>query len=117
MLLTTAASDDLPAQGRSSSTSPSSMSASSTSDSEDLAAQDHSAPVLYSYDAVRSPTQGGEVLESALAVAMQMFEERETDRLVQAEYEVLDGPVKSTSPARRKDNIVVDVEDGDYEFV
>ncbi|KAK3100947.1 hypothetical protein LTR53_018710, partial [Teratosphaeriaceae sp. CCFEE 6253] len=48
------------------------------------------AHVIYSFDAVRSPSQGSQILNAALAKAVERFEDREIKQLVKDEYEVLD---------------------------
>jgi len=46
--------------------------------------------VMYSFDAKRAPSEGSQILNVALAKAVERFEERETIKLVNAEYDVLD---------------------------
>ena len=46
--------------------------------------------VMYSFDAKRAPSEGSQILNVALAKAVERFEERETVKLVNAEYDVLD---------------------------
>ena len=84
--------------------------------------------ITYSYDAPRGPTQGSQILNVALAQAVEKFEERETVKLVKDEYDVLDvdGEVVA-SPARKGKEKVrargglgatrVPDADEDYEFV
>jgi hypothetical protein len=81
--------------------------------------------VMYSFDAVAAPSQGSQILNVALAKAVERFEERETVRLVKDEYAVLDttGEVmpQSTSSRRKAKSkapaaAVLDA-DEDYEFV
>ena len=48
------------------------------------------AGVMYSFDAASGPTHGSEILNSALAKAVERFEEKETVRLVKAEYDIVD---------------------------
>lgn len=84
------------------------------------------AGVMYSFDAKRSPSQGSQILNSALAKAVERFEERETAKLVKNEYDVLDSegesmgltPVKK-SKGKAKAVVVAerDDEDEEYEFV
>lgn len=60
------------------------------------------AGVMYSFDAARGPTGGSQILNTALAKAVQRFEEHETARLVDDEYEVLDEEGRSVGPVVRK---------------
>lgn len=83
--------------------------------------------VTYSFDAARSPSQGSQILNVALAKAVEKFEERETVKLVKSEYELLDSdgetvlpsPLKSENKRKSKktDPAGVIAEDDDYEFV
>jgi hypothetical protein len=77
------------------------------------------AQVMYSFDASRAPTQGSQILNAALAQAIDKYEDKETTKLVNNEYDVLD------SQADDEDNLglttgkskVVDAEDAEYEFL
>lgn len=61
------------------------------------------ADITYSFDASRGPTQGNQIFNVALAQAVEKFEDRETVKLVKAEYDVLDADGESVaSPAARK---------------
>lgn len=61
------------------------------------------ADITYSFDASRGPTQGNQIFNVALAQAVEKFEDRETVKLVKAEYDVLDANGESVaSPAARK---------------
>lgn len=79
---------------------------------------------VYSFDAKRSPSQGSQILNAALAKAVEKFEERETARLVRNEYSVLDtegevveaSPLKKSKGKKLKTAGVPDA-DEDYEFV
>lgn len=53
------------------------------------AAPEPDAGILYSYDAPRGPSQGGQILSLALAKAVEKFETKETEKLVKNEYEVV----------------------------
>lgn len=58
---------------------------------------------MYSFDASRSPSQGSQILNAALAKAVEKYEERETVKLVKSEYDVLDAEGETvTSPARKE---------------
>jgi len=102
-------------------------SSSSNSDhDEGVAAPAPDAGVMYSFDANRSPSQGSQILNTALAKAVERFEERETVKLVKNEYDVLDSegesmgltPVKkSKGKAKTVEAARSDEEDEDYEFV
>jgi hypothetical protein len=74
------------------------------------------AGVMYSFDASRGPSHGSQILNSALAKAVEKFEDKETVRLVRNEYEIVDGdgetPVKK---GKAKAEFVADEEE--YEFV
>ena len=56
---------------------------------EASAAPEPDAEILYSYDAPRGPSQGGQILSMALAKAVEKFETKETEKLVKNEYEVV----------------------------
>ncbi|EME76937.1 uncharacterized protein MYCFIDRAFT_71161 [Pseudocercospora fijiensis CIRAD86] len=85
------------------------------------------AGVTYSFDAVRSPTKGSQILNVALAKAVEKFEERETVKLVKSEYELLDSDGETMAPSpmkpekkrkgKKAESAVVVGEDEDYEFV
>jgi len=92
--------------------------------------------IMYSFDAPRAPSEGSQILNVALAKAVERFEERETVKLVSAEYDVLDtsgevvavpsaagrrarkGKGKGSSPVMAA-TVAADVADADedYEFV
>ncbi|CZT16104.1 uncharacterized protein RCC_01945 [Ramularia collo-cygni] len=85
------------------------------------------AGVTYSFDAACSPSKGSQILNVALAKAVEKFEERETVKLVKSEYAVLDTDgevVQPTTQKRRKNKskaeppvTMPDAGDEDYEFV
>lgn len=86
------------------------------------------AGVTYSFDAVRSPSKGSQILNVALAKAVEKFEERETVKLVKSEYEMLDaeGEAMVMSPDKRKKGkksdlgglvILRNADEEEYEFV
>jgi hypothetical protein len=56
----------------------------------------------YSFDALRSPTEGDEILNVALVKAVQKFEDRETVKLVKSEYELLDSDGAPMTPSDKK---------------
>ena len=85
------------------------------------------AGVMYSFDAARGPTKGSQILNVALAKAVERFEDRETSKLVKDEYDVLnaDGdtvvsPAKKGKSKAKSESVkairVLDA-DEDYEFV
>ncbi|EMF11411.1 uncharacterized protein SEPMUDRAFT_150348 [Sphaerulina musiva SO2202] len=86
------------------------------------------AGVTYSFDAARSPSKGSQILNVALAKAVEKFEERETVKLVKSEYEMLDaeGEAMVMSPDKRKKGkksdlgglvILRNADEEEYEFV
>lgn len=86
------------------------------------------AGVTYSFDAARSPSKGSQILNVALAKAVEKFEERETVKLVKSEYEMLDaeGEAMVMSPDKRKKGkksdlgglvILRNADEDEYEFV
>ncbi|PPJ60529.1 hypothetical protein CBER1_03215 [Cercospora berteroae] len=86
------------------------------------------AGVTYSFDAARSPSQGSQILNVALAKAVEKFEDRETAKLVKKEYEMLDsdGEAVIMSPEKRKrgrktdaDGLVIlrNADEEEYEFL
>jgi len=90
---------------------------------DEVPSNDYDADVTYSYDAHRGPSHGSQVLGYALSKAVENFENKETDKLVKNEYEVVDSEgeiilgkhAKSVSTAT-KQTIVLD-EDEDYELI
>lgn len=100
---------------------------SSTSADSDVEAESTApaldAQVMYSFDAARAPSQGSQILNAALAKAIDKYEDTQTTKLIQNEYEVLDaraddeenlGMTPSKSKGKAK---VIDAEDAEYEFV
>lgn len=86
------------------------------------------AGITYSFDAARSPTKGSQILNSALAKAVEKFEERETVKLVKSEYELVDEMGETVAPTPEKKRkgkksyaeaavIVPDADEEEYEFV
>lgn len=85
--------------------------------------------VMYSFDASRGPSHGSQILNVALAKAVEKFEEKETVKLVKNEYEVLDsegeslGLTPSSKRSKAKANkaktemAITAKDDEDYEFV
>lgn len=98
----------------------------SSDESDDVDSDTPSPPadagVMYSFDAVRGPSEGSQILNVALAKAVEKFEEKETVKLVKNEYEVLDSEGESLglTPSKKgkgKAKAAVVEEDDDYEFV
>ena len=85
------------------------------------------AAITYSFDAARGPSHGSQILNTALAKAVEKFEERETVKLVKDEYDVLDAEgetvvtVSKKGKTKAKGNVTgqtrVPDADEDYEFV
>lgn len=83
------------------------------------------AGVMYSFDAKRGPSHGSQILTAAMAKAVERFEEKETARIVSAEYDVLDSegevvavtPVKKSKGKGKVEKAGVPDADEDYEFV
>ena len=83
------------------------------------------AGVMYSFDAARGPSQGSQIFNTALAKAVEKFEEKETVKLVKDEYDILDSegesvvltPVKKGKGKAKAEPVVVLDADDDYEFV
>lgn len=67
--------------------------ASDSSATEDVdepsAAPEPDAGITYSFDAARGPTPGGEILSLAINKAVERFENKETEKLVRNEYNVV----------------------------
>lgn len=83
---------------------------------EPSAAPAPDADVAYSFDAERGPNHGSQILNQALAKAVERYEVRQTDKLIKEEYEVLDvNGALSPAPKPRKKNVAP--EDEDYEFI
>ena len=83
------------------------------------------AGLMYSFDAVRGPSQGSQILNVALAKAVEKFEEKETVKLVKTEYDIIDSegesvgltPVKKGKGKEKAESVAVPDADEDYEFV
>jgi len=84
---------------------------------ESSVAPEPDADITYSFDAAKGPTHGSTVLSTALAKAVERFENTETEKLVKNEYEVL-GETDVRTPIKKggKRSMLADVED-DYEFL
>ncbi len=95
----------------------------SNSDFDDMPSPPADAGVMYSFDASRSPSHGSQILNVALAKAVERFEEKETVKLVKNEYEILDSEGESIGLANVKKgkgtakDVAVAGEEEDYEFV
>lgn len=75
------------------------------------------AGITYSFDAPKGPTHGSTVLSTALAKAVERFENNETEKLVKNEYEVLgESDVRTPIKKGGKRSMLADEED-DYEFI
>ncbi|KAG9516170.1 hypothetical protein KCU71_g14928, partial [Aureobasidium melanogenum] len=75
--------------------------------------------ILYGFDNLRVPSHGSQILNTALAKAMEQYEDKETDKLVRNEYEILDADEEE---AHNLGHVSVkpkllDAEDAEYEFV
>lgn len=66
------------------------------------------ADFMYSYDHASGPRNGRDILSQAIAQAVQRFETKETEQLVNKEYDVVDDKEKAEAS---------NDEDHDYEFV
>ena len=88
---------------------------------EASAAPEPDAGITYSYDAARGPSGGSQVLSQALAKAVERFENHETDRLVNEQYEVLDGEGEVVELRAGKKSHAqagkASVDEDEYEFV
>lgn len=99
----------------------------SSSSSDDNVSGQSDAGVAYSFDAAKGPSQGSQILNVALARAVERFEEKETVKLVRNEYDVLDSEGESVGfvPGKKGKGRVVGERaaagvpdaDDDYEFV
>ena len=99
-------------------------SSSSASDYDETPSPPVDVNVIYSFDAARSPAHGSQILNAALAKAVEKFEDRETVKLVKDEYEVLndEGESVGLTPAKggkkeKAQAIIVPDADEDYELV
>lgn len=83
--------------------------------------------VMYSYDAIRGPSGGSQILNVALAKAVDRYEEKETTKLVKNEYDIIDSTGESVSLTTAKRSmgkskaparpVVEDHLDDEYEFI
>jgi len=67
----------------------------------------------------RHPTSGSQILNSALAKAIEKYEDKETAKLVKKEWELVSSDEGEMTPVKRqgKKGNCVPVEDSEYEFV
>ncbi|KAG9820306.1 hypothetical protein KCU63_g17916, partial [Aureobasidium melanogenum] len=75
--------------------------------------------ILYGFDNLRVPSHGSQILNTALAKAIEQYEDKETVKLVRNEYEILDADEEE---AHNLGHVSVkpkllDAEDAEYEFV
>ncbi|KAK5117947.1 hypothetical protein LTR62_003991 [Meristemomyces frigidus] len=96
----------------------------SASDYDESPAPPVDGAVMYSFDAARAPTQGSQILNTALAKAVEKFKDRETVKLVKNEYDILDDEGESVglTPAKKSKKVkavslTVPDADEDYELV
>jgi len=79
--------------------------------------------IMYSFDAARGPNHGSQILNVALAKAIEKYEDKETVKLVRKEYEMIDddeGDSLGLSPVKKskdKERIIIPAEDEEYEFI
>jgi hypothetical protein len=84
---------------------------------ESSVAPEPDAEITYSFDAPKGPTHGSTVLSTALAKAVERFENNETEMLVKNEYEVLgESDVRTPIKKGGKRSMLAEEED-DYEFI
>lgn len=76
---------------------------------EASAAPEPDADITYSYDAIRGPRKGSQVLGAALAKAVEKFETKQTEKLVSEEYDVVDD--------KEEDAHTGHVADDDFEMI
>ncbi|KAF2097201.1 hypothetical protein NA57DRAFT_77454 [Rhizodiscina lignyota] len=93
---------------------------------EASAAPTPSSEIFYSYDSQKGPNHGSQILNAALAKAVERFESNMTDKIVKDEYDVLDHNGESVAAkavrgrkGKKGDEVAVPAiaEDADYEFV
>ena len=92
---------------------------------EASAAPEPDAGITYSFDAARGPSGGSQVLSQALARAVERFENHETARIVNEQYEVLDaeGEIVEHRGVAKKGGVkgikaaTAEVDEDEYEFV
>ncbi|KAI4729489.1 hypothetical protein E4T49_02719 [Aureobasidium sp. EXF-10728] len=75
--------------------------------------------ILYGFDSPRVPSHGSQILNTALAKAIEQYEDKETVKLVRNEYDILDADEEE---ARNLGHVsakpkLLDAEDAEYEFV
>jgi hypothetical protein len=87
-------------------TGPSDSSAGEEDIREASAAPEADAEITYSFDAVRGPGGGSQILSMAVTQAIERFENKETEKLAK-EYEFVDG----------KDGYAADADDDDFEII
>ena len=65
--------------------------------------------IMYSYDAVRGPGGGSDILGHAITQAVQRYENKETEKLVK-EYEFVDG-------GKEQEGYAADADEDDFEMI
>lgn len=91
----------------------------SSSASDNEATTTTPSEILYGFDNLRVPAHGSQILNTALAKAIEQYEDKETVKLVRNEYEILDADEEE---AQNLGHVSVkpklmDAEDAEYEFV
>lgn len=67
--------------------------------------------ITYSFDAPTGPRQGDHLLSEALTQAVQRFEGQQTDKLIKAEYEIVQTEAEAARKARRlKEDVILEVD-------
>lgn len=75
--------------------------------------------ILYGFDNLRVPSHGSQIFNTALAKAIEQYEDKETIKLVRNEYEILEADEEEAQnlghvSAKPK---LMDAEDAEYEFI
>ena len=59
--------------------------------------------ILYGFETTCAPSHGSQILNTALAKAIEQYEDKETTKLVRNEYEMLDADEDEAAVARERD--------------